>query len=309
MVKYDQAIEWLIETVYTRGGVTVWPSLVATDCEVGLTNVVDRRFSPTRTKRVICRWHIMKNISTNCKAAFGTNDRWEEFETAVRHVISAKTREEYYGSIVELKNNFSFNDGSPFLTPVGASTAEIEEVTTREVERKAVSYVLRQWLDSNNEYIVAAWVDRYFHCGITSTSRVEGGHRRLKDWIGGSTGGLQSVISSCRLAISSQMSEISLDVAAKENKTPLALTGNLYVHCVGLISPNGLYMLRKQYDIIKNEAQSVQSGTSSTTCTGLFTASFGILCWHKLKVRLRQNQGMIATKLHVIPSKYHTDRC
>ena len=36
------------------------------------------------------------------------------------------------------------------------------------------------------------------------------------------------------------MSEISLDVAAKENKTPLALTGNLYVHCVGLISPNGL---------------------------------------------------------------------
>ncbi|KAI0997394.1 hypothetical protein K3495_g10792 [Podosphaera aphanis] len=93
--------------------------------------------------------------------------RWEEFETAVPHAISAKTREGYYNSIVELKNNFNSNDGTPFLTPVGASTIEIDEVTTREVERKAVWYVLRQWLNSNNEYIEAAWIDRYFHCGIT----------------------------------------------------------------------------------------------------------------------------------------------
>ncbi|KAI0998447.1 hypothetical protein K3495_g9747 [Podosphaera aphanis] len=53
------------------------------------------------------------------------------------------------------------------------------------------------------------------------------------------------------------MSEISLGVAAKENKTLLALSDNLYVNCVGLISPNGLYMLWKQYDLVKNEVQSV----------------------------------------------------
>ncbi|KAI1002322.1 hypothetical protein K3495_g5881 [Podosphaera aphanis] len=157
----------------------------------------------------------MKNISTNCKAAFGTNDRCEEFETAVRHPVSAKTHEEYYGSIVELENNFNFNDGMPFLKPVGACTNEIERVTTREVERKAVSYLLRQWLNSNNEYNLAAWVDR--------------GPPQAQDWIGGSTGGLQSVISSCRPAIPSQMSEISLDVATKENKAPLTLSDNLYV--------------------------------------------------------------------------------
>ncbi|KAI0999020.1 hypothetical protein K3495_g9175 [Podosphaera aphanis] len=83
-------------------------------------------------------------MNTNCKAAFQTNDRREEFEMAVYHAFSAKTREEYYESIVELKQKFYFNHGTPFLTPVGASSKEIEKVTTQKVERKAISYVLRQ---------------------------------------------------------------------------------------------------------------------------------------------------------------------
>lgn len=56
---YDQTIELLNETVYTLGGVSKWPSVIRTVYETGLLNVIDRRFPP-QTKRVLCRWQIMR---------------------------------------------------------------------------------------------------------------------------------------------------------------------------------------------------------------------------------------------------------
>ena len=58
---------------------------------------------------------------------------------------------------------------------------------TKDLERQALEYTLGQWLTPYKPEIVHAWTDRHFHCGTTTTSRLEGAHAVLKRWIGGSS--------------------------------------------------------------------------------------------------------------------------
>ena len=285
---YDLVLQWLIETVYTREGAIAWPSVVVTDCEVALTNVIHLRFPATSTKRILCRWHIMMNIRSRHKASFLTEERWKEFKMAVNTIISAKTFDDYLDAVQDLENEFHYREDH--LSPGPDHTAAVS-IEVRQAESSAVSYVLGQWFGPHKEYIVSAWVDRFFNCGSTTTSRVEGGHRQLKSWIGSSTNGLDSVVSVCRVGIGSQLNEISIKVEAKLSSTPLSLTTSLYSHCIGFVSQNALYKLREQHDHVQHEAEHIQSGSVSTICTGIFTASYGILCWHKLKIRLQNRTG------------------
>jgi hypothetical protein len=57
----------------------IWPSVVATDCEPALISAVLTHFPAIRTKGVLCYWHISKCVLSNCKALFGTMERWEEY--------------------------------------------------------------------------------------------------------------------------------------------------------------------------------------------------------------------------------------
>ena len=99
------------------------------------------------------------------------------------------------------------------------------------------------------------------------------------------------MVSVCRVGIGSQLNEISIKVEAKLSSTPLSLTASLYSHCIGFVSQYALYKLREQHDHVQHEAEHIQSGSVSTICTGIFTASYGILCWHKLKIRLQNRTG------------------
>lgn len=68
---FDQAIKFLIKTVYALESVTKWPSVVTTDCEAVLTKVIICSFS-LQTKQSLCWRHKMKNLNTHSKDAFGT---------------------------------------------------------------------------------------------------------------------------------------------------------------------------------------------------------------------------------------------
>jgi hypothetical protein len=53
----------------------VYPSVLATDCEVALISALERHFPAIRTKVVLCFWHILKNVTLHCKSKFETIDR------------------------------------------------------------------------------------------------------------------------------------------------------------------------------------------------------------------------------------------
>jgi len=66
----------------------------------------------------------------------------------------------------------------------GASAEELQDTADRDMERQALVYALGQWLVPYHHLLVHAWVDQFFNGGITVTSRGEGAHRVLKQWIG-----------------------------------------------------------------------------------------------------------------------------
>jgi hypothetical protein len=102
----------------------VWPSVIATDCELALINALDKHFPALRTKRVLCFWHIAKCVTTHCKALFPTIERWEEFEKGFTELVFAKTIEQYKDILSEFQAEFHWNDGNLHVAPLDATLTE-----------------------------------------------------------------------------------------------------------------------------------------------------------------------------------------
>jgi hypothetical protein len=286
---YDEAIRHL-RSLFNHG---IWPSVIATDCEAALITAIDRHFPAIRTKRVLCYWHISKCILTNCKANFNTAERWEEFIQGFRDVVYAKTEDEYTDILNEFKDDFYWNSGQPYVLPSDANSTQLQEVTDQELERQALVYVLGQWLVPHCQHIVHAWTDRFFHCGTTTTSRLEGAHAVLKRWIGSPSKDLTRVWDSIKLALDDQFNEISVKKAQQAQGTPSGLSSTFYHQVLSQISHHGLYMLQKQYMHYRREEQHLKEGQISTNCTSTFSSSMGMPCWHMIKERIQHGQGII----------------
>ena len=163
---------------------------------------------------------------------------------------------------------------------------EIQEITTKKLERQALVYTLGQWLTPHKEEIVHAWTDRYFHCGTTTTSRLEGAHAVLKRWIGVPSKDLTRVWETIKLALDDQINEITINNRQKESSTLAGLLGQFYHQVLGKITHTGLYKLKEQYQLFKRQERE----GDGLPCTQTFLASIGMPCWHIIKERLESNQ-------------------
>ena len=170
-----------------------WPSVIGTDCEMALINAIDRHFPVSQTKRIICFWHVSKNLMVNCKARFGTGERWETFERFFSAVVHSKTPEEYLDRVEEFKAEFWFNGGELHVLPESATAEDLDRHTTFCLEQEAVKYALGQWLEPHHQRIVHAWTNQFFNRDTSTTSRLEGAHAVLKKWIGSPSKNLASV--------------------------------------------------------------------------------------------------------------------
>ena len=164
---YTEAVGYL-RGLYDPGN---WPSVVATDCEPALISAVLTHFPAIQTK---CYWHISKCLLAYCKALFDTMERWEEFIKFFKKVVFSKTEDEYEDLLGEFKTEFNWNNGHPHLATLNSSPDEIQDLTTKDLERQALENTLGQWLTPYKLEIVHTWTDRHFHCGTTTTSRLEG---------------------------------------------------------------------------------------------------------------------------------------
>jgi len=172
---YNEAIQHLVKLFKPE----IWPSVIATDCELALIQAITKHFPAFRTKRVLCFWHTAKCVTTNCKAFFSTMERWE-FDRGFRDVVYAKTPDQYEDIIFELMAEFHGNDGNPHTVPPNATLEQQATILSYDLERQAVAYILGQQLTLYSELLVHAWVNRFFHGETTVTSRLEGGHSVLK---------------------------------------------------------------------------------------------------------------------------------
>ena len=128
---YMEAIQHL-RALFQPG---IWPSVVTTDCELALISAVSTYFPAIRTKRVLCYWHISKCILSNCKVLFGTMERWEEYAQFFQKVVFSKTEDEYKDQLEEFKAEFNWNNGNLHVPSASLTPDEIQDITTRDLER------------------------------------------------------------------------------------------------------------------------------------------------------------------------------
>jgi hypothetical protein len=279
---YDEAIQHLVSLFRP----SIWPSVVATDCELALIKAIERYFPAIHTKRVLCYWHIAKNIMANCKALFPTIERWEDFERECRNIVFAKSEDEYEDILQEFKVEFSYNDGIPHRALASTTSKEQQDTIDRDLERQAAVYVIGQWLTPYKELIIHAWTDRFFHGGTTTTSRLEGAHAVLKGWIGKPTKHLTQVWTSSKLAINDQLNEIIVKQRRRLQSTPIGLEGPFYHPIISKISHAGLRLLQKQRTIALRPPKDAQE------CSGLFRTSMGMPCWHMIQRCIERYEGI-----------------
>lgn len=287
---------WAVKILRSQLDEGIWPSVIATDCDEALILALKANFPAIPTKLVLCFWHISMNVSSNCKKYFETEEVWEDFLKGFRNVVFTKTEEEFEDALEEWKGAFHWNNGERWQVGVDATPANIQEVLVKEMSQTALTYCCGRWLGKYKKQVVHCYVDQFFHGGTTTTSRLEGAHSVLKQWIGKPTKDLSSTWDAVKLAINHQLDHIRQKRAYCWASNPTRFQSEFFVHLKQKITPFAQFRLHDQWSIYKAEGEKDSSShprsDTPSICTGTYWRSMGIPCWHIIKERI-SNGGMI----------------
>ena len=202
-----------LKTSFT--GKTPW--VFVTDRDLALMSAIKNVF--TTSSNILCAWHIAKNVASNCKKYFTTQEDYKAFQMQWRNIVNASMEDMYTEQVTMLQEKYPDMYG----------------------------YLEEMWL-VHKQHFVKAWVDETCHLGHLVTSRVEGQHSALKSWIGCSTGDLKDVYSKIRLSINTQQNAIHQQIQSEKLKSLVDLTHEIWNKVHHKIS---VYALRKTFKQMK----------------------------------------------------------
>jgi hypothetical protein len=205
------------------------------------------------SSNILCSWHIEKNVATNCKKHFTTQEDYEAFQKQWLNVVNASTVDDYNHQIAQLQAEYPDTYG----------------------------YLEETWL-LHKKHFVKAWINQIRHLGHFVTSRVEGQHAVVKGWIGTSSGDLKDVYSKILLAIKTQQNAIEQQIQSEKLKCLVDLNHGVWSKVHRKIS---IYALRKASAQMKKHVESL--------CSGTFTTTLGLPCVHKLKELMDSEKQLV----------------
>lgn len=283
----EEDYTWAVKILRNQFDNGVWPSVIATDCDEALISALRANFPMIRTKLVLCFWHVSMNVVSNCKKYFETEEVWEDFIKGFRDVVFAKTEEEFEDILEEWKESFHWNNGERWQVTANATPADVQEVLEKEMSQSALTYCCGRWLGRYKEQVAHCYVDQFFHGGTTTTSRLEGAHSVLKQWIGKPTKDLSSTWDAVKLATNHQLDTIRQHRAYCWASNPTRLRGEFFVHLRQKITPYAQFRLYDQLKIYEAEARKDNSSQPRSDppsiCTRTYWRSMGVPCWHMIK--------------------------
>jgi MULE transposase domain len=294
----EEGYSWAITHLRSLFQPGIWPSVIATDCDEGLMHAVESSFPVVHTKMVLCYWHVSKNVVANCKKFFETEEAWEPFLKGFRDCVFAKTEEEFEDIVKEWQNDFYWNDGMPWQVGVNSTPQEVQEMVEKEMAQSALTYCLGRWLGTYKMQLVHCYVDQHFHAGTTTTSRLEGAHHVLKSWIGGPSKNLTAVWEAVQLAIDHQLDEIQAKRAYSRASSLLRTGNEFFAPLQRRITTTAQVKVAEQWQVAQTEEARVRNGDVSSICTGNYSRSMGIPCWHTIKARLEEGGRLQPQDFH-----------
>jgi hypothetical protein len=256
---------WALEQLKMLYFPGVRTGVMLMDRELALINAVRAVFPSTI--RLLCVWHVEKDIQKKASKAFEQAEDSTAFLrewTAVINSISTTAYDENWNK---------FQDTYDFRVPA------------------LVQYVKETWLDNFKLSLVQAYADLHLHFDNRTTSRVEGAHSILKKYLQVSTGDLKMVFEKISLLLTNQHVEYDGAVGKDQMKTPHFARNALYSQLLGRVSNFALGKIDDQrFRLIKPEPLAL--------CTSRFTTSMGLPCAHQIQELLKEDRALTLADIH-----------
>lgn len=148
-------------------------------------------------------------------------------------------------------------------------------------------YIDSNWLDVWKSRIVCYWTNHATHFGLQTTSRVEGYHAAMERWLHNSKGDLLTIQQLMRTWWQDPLDRHSTQPANSEAGVLYAFRGPLYSRFTNVIH---IHALKKCIQVLE------QAGC--TACSGTYTKTTGLPCWHVLTWLLRNGETLLPTHFH-----------
>ncbi|XP_052732451.1 PKS-NRPS hybrid synthetase cheA-like [Vigna angularis] len=221
------------------------PKVIVTDRDLALMNAISSVFP--ESYKMLCRFHILKNVKAKCKMLVHSTEVWEVLMDAWENVMDCA----YESLFAEYVNGFEYASRSWPLF---------------------FEYVNQNWIIPYSTYFVKFWTNKVMHLGNTTTNRTESAHWSLKKVLGNSMGDLCSCWDSIHNVIILQHNKIKASFESSVLLRSDYFKGYIYRELIGRVSRYALDLIAKELKIVQ------QIGLDSSKCGCVLRRTFGVPC-------------------------------
>jgi len=164
----EHLYSWALKNIKALYHGISYPSVIAIDRDLALLNALEKELPTSQV--LLCIWHINKNVTKNCKSMFPTIDSWKVFYSQWEKIMYSTTEHEFECQWESMKEKFGTNS-------------------------IPVAYLNNTWIPHKKRF-VSCFANQYLHLGSHITSRVEGAHQTIKNYLDNSMGDLLVLIGS-----------------------------------------------------------------------------------------------------------------
>lgn len=248
------------------------PRTFFSDRDAALRAAMDTVFPDT--KKLVCLWHIMRNILAGKHALSLAETR--EFTKDWVETVLKWTEDEYRAARVNLA--LKYRDGR---------FSGVRAVADHAIEQDGSQFIL-------------CYTKQCRTLGIKATSRAESKHASLKNRLQTSKGDIVALTNAVRDAMNAEWTEVTAalgkDMLDNCSRFPVMFEGlarNVSVHAMRL--------LEEQHRLLGSLGGNPGAMAS---CSGGFRATYGLPCWHELH-RLREDEKPV--DISIIDDHWHLD--
>jgi hypothetical protein len=262
---YNWALEFLRDLMAKES--IQEPLSIVTDREIALIKALRTHFPSSR--HLLCRWHVNMNVLSKTKRFFPGPVKVGE--RSVRHP-----------EFQEFLSSWNILLDSPTMSIYNTRLVEMQA----KYPTSAVKYCTDTWLIWK-ENLVAAWINRQPHFGVTVTSPIEGSHATLKGYLQRGYGDLRGVFNRLKLSWEAQHFTIESTVAQQQLRPRHSVNIPLFAAILQYVHAYTLQLILKE-----KEKLLAQGRAPISYCNCSIRESMGLPCYHTIWQR-QQESGVI----------------
>ncbi|KAE8266446.1 hypothetical protein A4X09_0g5901 [Tilletia walkeri] len=234
------------------------PDVMVTDEDAALSAAIRNQMSPSLAI-ILCQWHIRQNMQKHARKHLLDQDQYELMMSDFDEIRDARTVDQ-------------LNDArDAFLEHWQHSYPQLCDYLDEKLSAEHL------W--------VAAYINRHPHMGTKVTSRAEGAHATLKNWLHSRHGNLFTVTQALKNHFIVQQNQILSDLENDRAKIPVTILGDpFYVQVARTASRYALNLIKQQDEMSRRPSNVLADNElpEIITCSCIITITLGLPCMHQL---------------------------